>query len=64
MIQSNNQTLFSTTMIGLILLNPPHPATLPPRSPPKNHTKRDFYLSTEGVVYNLRIYQLAYYKDY
>lgn len=60
MIQSNNQTLFSTTVIGLVLLNPPHPATLPP----KNHTKRDFYLSTEGVVYNLRIYQLAYYKDY
>lgn len=55
MIQSNNQTLFSTTMIGLVLLNPP---------PKKNHTKRDFYLSTEGVVYNLRIYQLAYYKDY
>lgn len=28
MIQSNNQTLFSTTMIGLVLLNP---ATLPPK---------------------------------
>lgn len=42
MIQSNNQTLFSTTMIGLILLNPPHPATPPPSIPPKKSYKEGF----------------------
>lgn len=37
MIQSNNQTLFSTTVIGLILLNLP-----PPPLPPKKSYKEGF----------------------